>query len=55
MIPKLNKIAYSQGHVSPQHHLHTLTVWPISLETSNSDEHKLQAVNGLWLGSDRMI
>jgi len=36
MMPKLNKITYSQGHVSPQHHLHTLTVWPVTAETGNN-------------------
>jgi len=35
MMPKLNKITYSRGHVSPQHHLHILTVWPVTAETGN--------------------
>jgi len=36
MMPKMNKITYSHGHASRQHHLHTLTVWQVTAETGNS-------------------
>jgi len=36
MMPTLNRITYSQDHVSPQHHLPTLTVWPVTVENGNT-------------------
>jgi len=36
MMPTLNRITYSQDHVSPQHHLPTLTVRPVTAENGNT-------------------
>lgn len=35
-MPKLYTISYSHGHVSPQHHLCLLTIWPVTADTGNT-------------------